>query len=59
MKVSPYIAKRVTGNMPEVDWNKYKRQWPYLRNIGFPRTVTRPIVDVLIGLDCADLLYAL
>ena len=59
MKVSAYTANMVTGNVPVVDWNRYKRQWLHLRNKDFPRTVTRPIVDVLIGLDCADLHYAL
>ena len=59
MKVSAYTANRVTGNMPVVDLNRYKRQCPHLKNIDFPRTVTRPVVEVLIGLDFADLHYAL
>ena len=59
MKVSAYTTTRVTGNMALVDWNSYKRRWPHRRNIGFPRSDTRPIVDILIGLDCADLHYAL
>ena len=45
--------------MPVVDWNKYKLQWPHLLNIDFPGTTTRPVVDMLIGLDCADLIYAI
>ena len=59
MKVSAYTAKRVTGNMKVIDWNKYKRQWPHLRGIEFPTSTARPIVDILVGLDCADLHYAL
>ena len=51
MKMSAYTANRITGNIPVVDWIRHKRQWPHLRNIDFPRTVSRPIVDVLIGLD--------
>ncbi|MCG8077511.1 MAG: DUF1759 domain-containing protein, partial [Candidatus Thiodiazotropha taylori] len=56
--VTAYTANRVTGSMPVVDWNSYKRKWPHLRNIEFPRSTSRPIADVLIGLDCADLHYA-
>ena len=57
--VTAYTANRVTGSMPVVDWNSYKRKWPHLRNIDFPRSFSRPIADVLIGLDCAYLHYAL
>ena len=59
MKISAYTADRITGNMAVVDWNKFKIKWPHLRNINFPRPATRPIVDVLIGLDCAELHCAL
>ncbi|MCG8034838.1 MAG: DUF1759 domain-containing protein, partial [Candidatus Thiodiazotropha taylori] len=50
---------RVTGNMPVVDWNNFKQQWSHLRSIEFPTSATRPVVDMLLGLDCADLLYAI
>lgn len=33
--VTAYTAIRVTGSMPVVDWNSYKRKWPHLRNIDF------------------------
>lgn len=59
VKVSAYTANRVTGNMTVVDWNKYRAQWPHLKNVNFQQSATRPIVDILIGLDCADLHYAL
>ena len=55
--VTAYTANRVTGSMPVVDWNSYKRK--HLRNTDFPRSTSRPTVDVLIGLGCADLHYAL
>ena len=58
MIVNAYMVNKVTGNMPVVNWNKYKKQWPHLRNIDFPSSPRRPIVDMLIGLDCADLLHA-
>ena len=59
MVVNAYTVNRVTGNMPVVDWNKFKKQWPHLKNIEFPSSPKKPIVDMLIGLDCADLLYAI
>ena len=57
--VSACTVDRVTGNMPVFKWNKFKQQWSHLRNIDFPTSATRPIVDMLLGLDCADLLYAI
>ena len=57
--VSPCMVDRVTGNMPVVEWNKFKQQWSHLRNIDFPTSVMRPIVDMLLVLDCAYLLYAI
>ena len=59
MVINAYTVNRVTGNMPVIKWNKYKKQWPHLRNIDFPTSPSRPIVDMLIGLDCADLLYVI
>ena len=44
--------------MEAVNWKKYKRKWPHLKKIDFPCTTMRPRVDVLIGLDCADLQHA-
>ena len=58
MKVSAYKANRVTGNIIVVEWNRYKAQWPHLKNINFQQSPTRPIVDILFGLDCAELHYA-
>lgn len=57
--VSAYTVDRVTGNMPVLELNKSKKQWSHLRNTDFPTSATRPIVDMLLGLDCADLLYAI
>ena len=58
MKVAAYTTIRVTGNMTVVDWNRYKAQWPHLKNVNFQQSPTRPIVDILLGLDCAELHYA-
>ena len=57
--VSACTVDKVTGNMPVVEWNKFKQQWSHLRNIDFRTSATRPIVDMLLGLDCADLLYVI
>ena len=44
MKVTAYTANRITGSMTVADWNRYKKQWPHLKNIDFPRSATRPLV---------------
>ena len=53
--VTAYTANKVTGNMTVVNWSKYSKQWPHLKNINFPISAKRPIVDILIGMDCAAL----
>ena len=47
MIVNAYSVNRITGNMPVVDWNKYKHRWPHLRNIDFPCSSRRPVVNML------------
>ena len=59
LKVSAFTANRVTGSMTVVDWYKYKKQWPHLKSVDFQRCASKPIVDILIGQDCASLHYAL
>ena len=46
--VSVCTVDRVMGNIPVVEWNKFKQQWYHLRNIEFPTSATRPIVDMLL-----------
>ena len=58
-KITAFTANRVTGNMPAFDWSQCTKQWPHLTHIQFPCIAQRPVVDVLIGADCADLHYAL
>ena len=55
MNVTAYTANRVTGNLNVVDWNNYKKRWPYLEKLDFPQNTSRPIVNILIGLECAEL----
>ncbi|XP_078360400.1 uncharacterized protein LOC144644752 [Oculina patagonica] len=56
---SAYTAERVTGSMQVVDWSKHKHKWKHLKDIKFHQVGPRPIVDLLIGVDQADLLYSL
>ena len=50
-----YTTKRVTGNMQVVNWNRHKDKWKHLQAIKFPQLGKQPIVDILIGVDQADL----
>ena len=59
MSVNAYTANKVTGNLSVVDWNQYKRRWAHLQSIDFPWTAKRPIVDIPIGVDCADVLCSI
>ena len=55
LQVTAYTATRVTGTMSAFDCTEYTQRWAHLQHINFPRVAKRPVVDVLIGLDCADL----
>ena len=57
-KISALTTNRVTGNMRVTDWSTCAEQWPHLRGITFHKLGSRPIVDLLIGLDSADLHYS-
>ena len=57
-KISAYTANRVTGNMNVIDCNICSREWSHLKGLKFHHLGPQPIVDLLIGLDCADLHYS-
>ena len=44
--------------MKAIDWSMCAREWSHLRQLNFPKLGPRPTVDILIGLDCADLHYS-
>ena len=44
--------------MRVTDWSICAEQWPHLREIAFHQLGSRPIVDLLIGLDSANLHYS-
>ena len=56
--VSAFTTEKVTGNMEVVDWNQYASKWKHLREITFPNIDRTTTVDLLIGVDHADLLYS-
>ena len=53
--INAYTTSRVTGNMKVINWNEHKQHWPLLKKIQFSQTGPRPIVDIFIGVDQADL----
>ena len=53
--ITAYTATRVTGTMAAFDWTEFTQRCSHLRHISFPSIAKRPVVHVLIGLDCADL----
>ena len=58
-RINACTVDTVMDDMPVIKWNKYNDRRPHLRNIDFPILATRPFVDMLLGLDCADLIYAI
>ncbi|PFX13818.1 hypothetical protein AWC38_SpisGene22068 [Stylophora pistillata] len=59
MRITAFTANRVTGNMKAVNWARYAKNWNHLKDINFPYLRPRPIVDILIGIDYADLHYSI
>lgn len=57
-KITAFTAERVTGNMEVIQWNKFSYKWQHLKALDFPNPGTRPIVDLLIGIDYPDFHYS-
>ena len=55
MKIHAFTADRVTGNMKAINWRSFANKWNHLKGIAFPIIGARPIIDILIGIDYADL----
>jgi len=55
--ISAFTAERVTGNMKVIDWEKYAAKCTHLRGIQFRNSSIRPMLDLLIGVDHAELHY--
>ena len=58
MKMSAFIAARMTANMNVVEWSDLARKWERLRVIEFWRVGPCPVVDILIGIDHVHLHYS-
>ena len=50
--------KNVTGSYKVEDWSRNKETWSHLRNCDFAQPATDGLVDLLIGVDNADLHYS-
>ena len=53
-----YTTEKVTGDLQPIDWNQYASEGKHLRGIKFLDLGFRPTVDILIGIDLADLHYS-
>jgi len=49
------MTNKVTGGMKTIDWMKHRHRWNHLKHIPFPKVGHCPLVDLLIGIDYADL----
>ena len=56
LKICPH---QVTGTYKVQDWCKNKEQWPHLEKYDFPQPAGSGFVDLLIGVDNADLHYSM
>ena len=56
--VTAKTTEEVTGDMETINWNQYSSAWDHLRGIKFPTSGKKKTVDILIGLDHADLHFS-
>ena len=49
--------KKVTGNYAVEDWSQSKHNWEHLKNCEFAKPAKDGLIDLLIGVDNADLHY--
>ena len=56
---SAFTATRITGNMRPVKWKMQAAKWEHLQGINFPDLGPRPVVDMLIGIDYAELHHSI
>ena len=55
MKIHAFTADRITANMKAINSRSFANKWNHLKGITFPIVGVRPIIDILIGIDYADL----
>ena len=59
MMLDVYTTREVTGDLQVVDWKNEASRWKHLKGIEFPSVGVRPTVDILIGLDYAELHFSI
>ena len=50
--------QKVTGNYRVVNWNDHQNKWLHLTQSNFPRPANDGLVDLLIGIDKAEIHYS-
>ena len=58
-RVSAFTTTRMNRDMRPIDWKVQATKWKHLQGINFPYLGPRPIVDMLIGIDYAELHYSI
>ena len=51
-------SKRVTGNYKAENWKQSKNRWSHLKECDFAEPALEGLVDLLIGVDNAELRYS-
>ena len=58
-RISAFKATWATGNMRPVNWKGQSGVWKQMQGVDFPNLGPRPIIDLLIGIDYAELHFPL
>ena len=53
--MSCFTAERVTGPLKAVEWRQISSEWRHLQNLPFPKIGRKKTIDILIGIDNAEL----
>ena len=50
--------KKDTGNYRVVNWTEHQNKWPHLTQCSFAKPANNGLVDLLVGIDNAELHYS-
>ena len=50
--------QKVTGNYRVVNWTKLQNKWPHLIQCSFAKAANNGLIDLLVGIDNAELHYS-
>ena len=50
--------RKVTGNYRVVNWTEHQSKWPHLTQCSFAKPANNGLVDLLVGIDNAELHYS-